>query len=327
MSKKSTLYFHIGLAKTGSTYLQQNIFPNIKSIQFINKPELGILTSDNSWDGTFCRFFKRSPTVWEDLGDHLFEKVFGPPGEAVRRSPTVLLSDENACTGCLPDLLYQHLVMMTELSRRWGFSKLRLLGSVRHQATFLASAYAQTSDRLRGASQADFEDSVRSLISVDAGYHLQGVAYDYNRLYDSCARAVGEENVIFLPFELMKEDRCQFLKAWLKFMGCEDKAGAASKVACNGGSMPKNVRSHASNAWKLRPLTDRNYRVIELPVQRIWDKLGLPKKVVFRTPDLKRENEIYLTPEVYDAIVARYAESNRQLSEQIGFDLKKYGYY
>jgi hypothetical protein len=165
------------------------------------------------------------------------------------------------------------------------------------------------------------------LISVDADYHLRGVAYDYNRLYDSCARAVGEENIILLPFELMKENRYQFLKKWLKFMGCNNEAAVVSKVDCNGGSAPKNVRSHASNAWKLRPLTDRDYKMIELPVQRIWGKLGLPKKIVFRPPDLKRENEIYLTSEVYDAIVERYADSNRRLSERIGFDLKKYGYY
>lgn len=69
----------------------------------------------------------------------------------------MLITDENACSYREPALITEHLSALKGVANQWGFERVRVIGSVRHQASRLASSYAQVSDRRVGVSQDKFE--------------------------------------------------------------------------------------------------------------------------------------------------------------------------
>lgn len=319
----STLYLHIGLPKTGSTFLQEEVFPLFDSFEYLYKPDVGLLEDDFPYATSTHRFMEQSPVVWRDLGETLFHELFGP---APVQGKNVLLSDEGIGNK-EPVTVQTHLSELNALANQWGFTRVRAFGSVRHQASRMASSYAQGSERRLGASQRDFEERARQEIGAD--YYQRGVRLEYDLLWQSLTDVLGEENVLLLPYELMKNDLPDFLERWFIFLERQDEGDRVIEQLLSGkGNNRKNVRSVSSNTWALRKRTTRNAKaVVRLRPGRLFNALGLPMRVALRWPDLSREDEIRLTPSLSREIMQNYEKSNRAFAAHIDMDLSPYGYY
>jgi len=298
-------------------------------LDFRYKPKSDLLPGPYPWTGILAVFFGKSPVIWEDLGYTLFGKLFGCVGDEPPSDRDVLISDENAGSWVDPFVLKSHLITFQRLTRKWNFGRVRVLISVRNQAEKFASSYAQISDRRVGASQADFEQRVDSLIGTRSAYYRtgSGSAFDYEQLLRALRDAVGAQNVLLLPYELMRNDMEAFLSEWFAFLGLPNEGKSVIQAVKSVSGSKQNVRSTSDNTWRIRERTERDVPFIWLRPGRVFSALGLPNKLLLRWPDFKRESEIRLTEELRNKIMDRYRESNRALERAIGMDLSQYGYY
>jgi hypothetical protein len=334
----STFYLHIGFPKTGTTFLQEQILPRLNTLRVHCKPQSNLVENAFPWEGGFRSFFDRAPAIWDALGDRLFSELLA--GGSPDDRSDLLVSDENlapemsyprtflapprASFGTDPHLTAAHLREVANAAARCGFPRTRVLLTVRRQDTWLASAYAQDSDMWPRASQADFEAWVASLLDPTVDYWSNGVVLDYALLRQLTVQVVDSENLLILPYELMKEDLPRFLGLWLSFLGVPDRPAPLLEAAGGSGALSANVRSTGPSTWALRSTVVRSGEGV-----RPWRKLAsrtlsLPGRVGRRW--LRRGKEIRLTPELQRAILDRYRDSNARLAADTGLDLSRYGY-
>jgi hypothetical protein len=76
---------------------------------------------------------------------------------------------------------------------------------------------------------------VLQLIGADRGHGLT-VVYDYDRLIGEYRRAFGTENVIVLPYELLRDDAQTFIRTLAARLGVEPTAAPAGRI--NEGLSP-----------------------------------------------------------------------------------------
>ena len=339
----SALYLHIGLIKTATTFLMHEVFPLVSSIHYLRKPK-SELVEGMPHHGIFSRFFKRSPVIWSEMGQRLFDEILGEE-DAKCGSQDVLIADEEMGV----DLTYpcpfygsrwtqagndafrlrKHLEALSEVALKRGFAQVRVLVTVRRQDTWLASAYAQRSDRLPEASQGHFEHFVHTLLDPAADYHRNGMRLNYNLLYQQLVQAVGRENVLVLPYELIERDLGRFLGKCFAFMEVSQQRVRPIYDALTQDEIKQyNKRSVSPKEWAIQPRTiaDAKHRVHLWP-RRIFEYFGLPIEVPLRWPEFGRGKKIYLTDALTEEILQTYEASNRLLDGAVNVELSQYGYF
>lgn len=174
-------YLHVGLHKTGTTFLQKNIFPLLEpEIRYVRKPEALIL------DGEVVT---NRPNVVESLGAS--SGAQGP----------FLLSQEALAGGLLePDLS----AIRTMAARN---PKLRVIVSLRSQVTIIPSMYFQV-----------VKSGYRKSLAGFIGDLSNSGKLDYARFVENIKEIVGPGRVLVLLFEEFTGDPgaahrrlCQFL--------------------------------------------------------------------------------------------------------------------
>ena len=319
MDSLDTLYLHIGLPKTATTFLQREVFPTLAHLRYLGIPQSGLFSSPEDLahgQRTLTSCVKRSALLWDRYGETVFRDLFGC-GPADRPSGDVLMSDEGVGrAGSRPTLLSAHLEGLARQARDWGFGRVRLLCVVRRQDHWLASHYAQISDRNPRASQEDFEASVRKTLDPAGERFGFGMLLDYAALADRLRPVVGAPNLLVLPYELLVHDSSQFHDRISSFLG------AAPTRAAVEDAPRQNVRSTSEDVWTLRPA--RQGRVLRLRPRRLVSALRLPEEVELtrRTPG----GTIRLTEQVSTSVLQEYEPSNRALADGLGIDLARYGY-
>lgn len=203
-----TLYLHVGLPKTGTTFLQSRIFPGFP-VSYIHK-------SNNRKQADlihFCHRFFRVKTL-EKLGSEaeivkglnvLTKKIADPSHDRV------LLSDENISISlsgvweqrvATAEQFALRLRQFAEFIKTMG-AETHVICSVRRQDSWLASRYAESAKRAEDFSQAGFEAFV-------GGEYLQVLAAEsvlnYDKLYRETVRQFGAAGCSFLTYESLERD-------------------------------------------------------------------------------------------------------------------------
>jgi hypothetical protein len=328
-SMQSILYLHLGLSKTATTWLQRQVFPHLPGIAFRNQPGSALLDG-GPMQGALARAFRRSPLVWQRMGGRLLRDLVGPghPGQG-----GVLVSDQSAGPRLFeygrysgphwerermdPGMLRDHLAALAEVARNEGFAAVRAILVVRRQDHWLASKYAQRSDRIVGASQRDFEDRVAYYLDERRGFFADGVILDYAALMEHVGAALGPEGALGLPYELLRSDPGTFVARIADFLDVDPaaEAGHLGPIVRSAAGKPVNVRSDRQDEWVLRrpgrPMTVESVTSTALHI--------------LRYSSVRRK--IMLTEALSARILGRYAESNRAFGRRMGLDLSSAGYF
>lgn len=322
---KKPLYLHLGYSKTGTTYLQEQIFPLIDSVSLRHKP----LAPDLFYDtyqrsanaGALGLAFKRTPDVWASRGDEIIRAIVGGRVDFTSQR-AVLVSDEGASVWFDPHSLDSHLIGLEDAAQRAGFSEIRVLLVIRRQDQRLGSHYAQVSDRHRGANQERFEAYVDRLINTRAPFPKGAVAMDYCSIWNAVTSVVPRNRVLLLPYEMISLHSAMFFESLLSFL--EASIADRMRVELLEGLGRTNARRVGRDTWALRP--PRPFR-IQLRPSRLFTSLRLPSALFLNIPDLDRGESIKITKQLSKKILERYESENRALSSDIQLDLSTYGYF
>lgn len=184
--------------------------------------------------------------------------------------------------------------------------------TVRSQAEWLASLYAQHSHLMKKPSQNDFEERTRAILADPS---TKGSGFiDYDALLASLSEVVGPDAVHILFLEEMNTPAY-----W-------EKLGQITGLPVDTASMSnpetglENVRSVAQAQWRLRP--DERFKKT-----KIYQKsrgVRLVKRVIdagYSRLISTDRGTIEMTRTLEQAIKSRFSDSNKRLSQRLGRSL------
>jgi len=311
-NRERTLHLHIGIPKTASTWLQSNIFPKLDHLLYLDGSRKYLFEKiDNapSNQQTFASIFKRSKRIWAGFGDSIFEDIIGGRDQWLKDGRDLLISDERiGRTGSRPSFLSAHLKEMKRKAYDWGFERMNILCVIRRQDHWLASHYAQMSDRNPKASQDDFERLIREITSPYLLQYSFGMLLNYNILYHELAEVSGKNNLLMLPYEELKASPSVFLNSLLVKMNTAPET--IENICSETTGTMANVRSE-QGVWQLRRKKRARVAGIPLPLWNINSD----------------KNTIKIMPEHTQQIFKCYSAGNKELALKAGLDLEQYGYF
>lgn len=321
------LYLHVGLPKTGSTFLQDELFPVLPQVNYVGRPDYNLLERRNAYDKTtLSRFFDRSPCVWSGHGDDLLENL--QTEDEFNADKKQLISDENALTGGINDpyRIGEHIKRISILTEKRSLSPLKVLIVIRRQDTWFASAYAETSYRYVGASQPHWESWIDERLSKSHSYYAgPAVKLKYNTLYSEIEKNIGQSNICMLPYEMLKRNQHEFYENILEFFGVKSNKNNFIKEIEK--SKKKNVSKISDNSWSLGEASSWRSKEVVFRPGRLFSSLNLPRGVCLWYDDNKRDDKIELTDQISSRIKKEYSDENARIDNRLSVNLKKYGYY
>lgn len=189
--KNLTVILHIGMSKTGTTAIQRFLYENMDLLQEkdviypsnyrnieTGYDDWGHHNLSHKWGGWLNPdIFPVSPEeAWEELSNKIKEIDKG----------TVIISSER-----FQDLLVQEnaLEILNFIKEKVQPATLKVLGYVRRQDTFAESHYKEL---VKNAfNRVSVQEYIKNLPAF----------YDYYQYFKTCAKVVGDENIIVRPFD------------------------------------------------------------------------------------------------------------------------------
>jgi len=314
------LIFHLGLTKTGSSFLQHKVFDG--KIRTLDR-SVGY-DQDVDYARQFQDFFLKSDhAAWQSEAGHAWFDTLKSENDT-----SALISHESlydhipfvaseARLSREPDLLGQRLAWIRDYC--WPHGNVKAFFFFRRQPDWFASIYSHVAYRLNSASQHHFESSVRDILAGESpGAHV----VDYSHLYDGLSRALGHDNVLALPYEVFSDSA-----SWKKIAQFSNLPINIDLIPFSDTSVNTKRQAQAGTWMPATKVTRLGRTRISRTVQNVLPKtLGqeLRKKI---KATFQAKWSISMPGELQDEIRHYYAASNRRVSDICGVDLAEHGYF
>ncbi len=325
------LILHIGLTKTASTFLQLKVFGG--KMYTLDRSRGEIIESDE--EKKFHNFFRSyPPSVWRTK--HAKEYL-----DFHSEENNILISNESLYEGTLSvfpnnvkgerSIAEPYLIAdrLREISNScWDKGDVKVFFFFRRQAEWISSFYSHICYRINNPSQGDFENRVYRILNNP--YETGASALCYDILIEELQKALGESNVLALPYEALSAD--QTWVAIRNFTGFESLGKNVDftnrhvnvKRLSEGGKWRAADRAQASTssylAEKAKKYLGDNYKRM-----KVLRKLSNLLKNVEKK--LTKNIQIQMTSDLKRNIMYIFEESNKRTSSRVGVDLEQYGYY
>jgi hypothetical protein len=306
------IFLHVGMHKTGSTFLQQDIFPRLNNIYIT-----GTKTRSIRYDYLYEKDPFRKLALKFSLCNHLFLKLENERqvidnfiGELIVNK---ILFTSESFVGTMFENYRDHLLFTSTIKKIFPEAKIIII--FRRQDDWLESVYKQTLHSGLSASINQFlnyrngifeQSSHGSYFGVNIDIHY----YDWTHFIKNYIANFGEKNVLALPYEMLKYSQKEFLDRLYDFMKVEPYYPERVSYSNRGYSL---ISSYI--AFFMNKFLGYNGRVrLRIFLQKYLDKIFY----------IKHE---FINAEKRRIILDFYKEPNRDLSELLNIDLSKYGYY
>lgn len=293
---------HIGFPKTGSTYLQQEIFPHLGGLDFVDFHTcvklfedviyLDNLDYDNNQVASVFESFKSAKTLFSH------EALVGAPFtfKGLNRSQ-------------IPGRL-----------KKLGFGKVII--TIRNQVAILDSLYRQYVYQGGVMRINDFLNLDGKWNHYLRGFNLDYLSYD--QLVLLYQDTFGKENVLVLPQEILQAEEELFLDELQQFIGCYQLHPVTKK---NSNESLSNLSTNLLRI--INHFTFNSQRPNQLITNAIDTKTIKKVFQVILDPYLLKvfsKKKSYLRPEQIERVKQYYASSNLSLDRLVDFNLEELGY-
>jgi hypothetical protein len=296
---------HVGIHKTGSSFLQRRVFPHLQDAVY-NGPDC--------WRDDSIKEMDRQLRFWNPL--YVDTRAWAQTIAALRvqQGKRLFFYSQESLVGRLLDGYRDHESITILLKRILGEAKVLIV--FRRQDTWIESAYRQTLHLGFSVTPEAFLQWRHGKFYPVArpsymALSLNAQQLDWSLFVENYQRYFGEANVLALPYELMQADLVSFLDHFYAFAGFQP-FHPEDVVYENRGYSPFVGRiAYQVNRLVLSARSKRVLRrLFQERIDRLWYQSG------FLVPeDLRR------------SVLSLYIEQNQKLQRLCGFDLAQFGYY
>lgn len=302
MRKK--IIIHIGFPKTGTSFLQLHLFPNLNDVYLLP-------TRDNPMgDLMYSQMYHAQNPLLLDLNT-IKEKI--DTYIAKIKEQTIIISNENL-VGCEYENFNDNKYISEIL--KYVFPNAKILLVFRRQDKYLNDLYLQMLrkrkclriNRFLNFKDGRFNDYTKAIISKP---NISIRTLDWNLFYRNYVNLFSRENVLFLPYELLKENSELFIENIVNFIGTKKLYPSTPNIIEN--------RSYSQLSAYVALIL--NYIPCSLP--------PVISKYIYRKilDSIFYKEANFINKEKKDKILAFHGCNNKQLERSVGIDLKKYHYY
>lgn len=301
--KEKNFLIHIGYHKTGTSFLQKLIFNNSECGFYSpwspeDYIEELIITNPFSFEGSKARAF------FEPGISHAWQHGLIPV-------ITHEMLSGNPWKGG-----YNNQVTADRLSA--VFPEGRVLIVIREQSSMILSIYKHRVRNNLTASIQKYLESPKPRSGFEPLFRLEYLEYHWLILYYQ--KLFGKENVLVLPYEMLKNQRDKFLENIANFTGTNTPTSLPKEVVNEGYSGLVLALKRWTNL--LSPKDSMyNYSLLQAINNKIFFRINqiTPKS-------LSKKFDFELRNSINDKIKNFYKESNKITAQSTGLDLESYGY-
>ncbi len=279
-------FVHVGMMKTGSTYLQKGLFSKHPELLTIGH---NYLAYESKEAGRLVKLLFR-----ESYEASQWQRDFRALVDSIDTQGRHLGISHERLGGDFRSVGHRYAVP-GRIMESIGPTKIILV--LRHPLTFIASGYSQS---IRTGTEVH---PLEALLGDDQTCREIADALDYRRLVAAYESVFGPEQVLVLPFELLKEDRTQFLSIICEFLGIAqlpleavDTSTRNPKLSAVGGRILIRTNQWFKHSKQLR-------KTAHALVNRLDRALGL--KPIADLPST--------TPETYPALGEVLCDENYEI--------------
>jgi len=325
---KKKIFLHIGIPKTANTFLQRLVFRHIKDIHFIGPQMPELYDTPIDYINRLNQLTLKKPPLTEQeiskIKDEILSYIDSIDNEIVFigqeqiAGQIVHFKNSPDNTAFLKNIFGEAKVIITFRNQyEWGDSVYNHLMTKDNKyiinEEFLAFRHGH---------------SINEFFKFNNGkFHKDSYIYKldwFNNITQNYIDAFGKDNVLVLPYELLKEDLNEFLRRFYDFTGFEPY-------------YPENIENlnprTNDKILKFSPILSRYSAFTQNLSESFIKKMILKndrglKRFLMKT-NIKEMNisKEKFTEEQKEIIKNYYKESNKKLSELIGIDLGQFGYY
>jgi len=307
MTESTSLFFHIGYPRTGTTYLQKHIFPQYEHSAVLGLPQL---QSANGPE-------KQCSQIFLERLNALRQTVEETPQEH-RRS--IIYSSEDLSGNVVSD----DLSMPYQI--RSACPGAKIIICLRSQYSIIPSLYSYC--YIKDGGTKPYDAFVKTL--------LKNNKFDYFRMVSTYHNLFGKKSVLVLFYESLKENPERFLRDLFRFIGIDFNPDLDNRsderhrnprfptLVIQGGRAINCILASNPVGTMLNffyPYPDLDMRVRTLG-RKFFSKLNLINDRLGLYTPTPLENKIYYR----NLIRRRYCKPNSELFELLGEDPVNMGY-
>ena len=298
----TNVVIHVGVSKTGTSTLQEEVFPKHEGIDFRFWPD----THDIPlfYDCLYC------DVIYDD--DDRFEKC----AEAIREAHKDAVSPILYSREHLTHQRYDKGTMARRLRRLFGEAK--IIVTIRNQMDWIESSHVWNQQLLRRPWQGGLPPLLPSYLEGNwkERWRSRISSGDFGAIVRRYAELFGRENVCVLPFEEMVRYPDLFAERLFGFIGVDPDRG---RSLMEGSHRNPRLSRREYEFWRWRAW------LVPLSVQRVFMTLGMPTPLVrFLQSGSRFKAQI---PDVWQARLSEhFAPGNRYIMDTFGVPLDQYGY-
>lgn len=300
------VYLHIGLHKTGTTFLQLNIFPGLKNIKYISV--LNHMNNTSEYKEELIRVFKKTvpnnKMAEKDIEDakKLVEKCFT---EEKNLTSYEIFSHQE--TRLNIEYKKDRIKILQDLQKIFEGYKIKIILGLRRQDRIINSEYC---DYIVWGGTGKFQEF---LAERDEKTYYD--IYRYSKYIDKIYEIFGENEVFIYRYEDFIENKTDVLSKLMEFIGEKEIPEYTEKVVNRGyGKVQVDI------AKKLNPFfkSNINPKGIIPCVGKTRNRPTISRILQTKLSSMIWPQKHRLPKEVMDKIKHEYAQDNKRLLEKYG---------